>query len=101
EDEIIAGTTIFESESVVHCQYISKNPNKETLGGLDFLFHFLIHERYTDKSYFDFGISNENKGKNLNKGLTYWKESFGASTIIHDFYEIETSNYTKLNGIFV
>lgn len=101
EDEIIAGTTIFETESAAHCQYISKNPNKESLGGLDFLFHFLIHERFTDKRYFDFGISNENQGKNLNQGLTYWKESFGASTIIHDFYEVETSNYTKLNGIFV
>ena len=26
--------------------------------------------------YFDFGISNENEGKNLNQVLSYWKESF-------------------------
>lgn len=101
EDEIVAGTTVFETETTAHCQYISKNPHTENLGSLDFLFHFLINERFKHTRFFDFGISNENQGKNLNEGLTYWKESFGASTIIHDFYEVETSNYRKLNGIFV
>jgi hypothetical protein len=32
-------------------------------------------------------------------GLTYWKESFGASTIVHDFYEVETANYYKLDKV--
>lgn len=101
EDKIVAGTTIFETETVAHCQYISKNEKQENLGSLDFLFQYLIKERFAKKRFFDFGISNENQGKNLNEGLSYWKESFGASTIIHDFYEVETSNYNKLNGIFV
>jgi hypothetical protein len=101
EDKIVAGTTVFETETVAHCQYISKNENSENLGSLDFLFHYLINERFAKKRFFDFGISNENQGKNLNEGLSYWKESFGASTVIHDFYEVETSNYNKLNGIFV
>lgn len=101
EDKIVAGTTIFETEIVAHCQYISKNEKQENLGSLDFLFQYLIKERFAEKRFFDFGVSNENQGKNLNEGLSYWKESFGASTIIHDFYEVETSNYNKLNGIFV
>lgn len=101
EDKIVAGTTIFETETVAHCQYISKNEKQENLGSLDFLFQYLIKEKFAEKRFFDFGISNENQGKNLNEGLSYWKESFGASTIIHDFYEVETSNYNKLNGIFV
>ncbi|KAF2081903.1 GNAT family N-acetyltransferase [Flavobacterium sharifuzzamanii] len=101
EDKIVGGTTIFETKTTAHCQYISKKTNAEDLGSLDFLFHFLVHERFANKRFFDFGISNENQGKSLNEGLIYWKESFGASTIIHDFYEVETSNYTKLNGIFV
>lgn len=101
DDKIVAGTTVFETETVAHCQYISKDQNKENLGSLDFLFHFLIHERFAHKRFFDFGISNENSGKKLNQGLAYWKESFGAGTIVHDFYEVETSNYNKLNGIFV
>ncbi|KUJ61888.1 hypothetical protein AR687_10015 [Flavobacteriaceae bacterium CRH] len=101
KDKIVAGTTIFETETVAHCQYISKNENDADLGSLDFLFHYLIQERFAKKRFFDFGISNENQGKNLNEGLSYWKESFGASTIVHDFYEVETVNYNKLNGIFV
>lgn len=101
EDKIVAGTTVFETETVAHCQYISKNEDQENLGSLDYLFHYLIQERFAKKRFFDFGISNENQGRNLNEGLTYWKESFGASTIIHDFYELETANYNKLNGIFV
>jgi len=100
-DEIVGGTTIFETKNVAHCQYISKDPDKEDLGSLDYLFHYLINERFSKKRFFDFGISNENQGKNLNEGLTYWKESFGSSTIVHDFYEVDTANYTKLEGILI
>lgn len=101
EDQIVAGTTVFETETVAHCQYISKNENQENLGSLDYLYHYLIQERFAKKKFFDFGISNENQGRNLNEGLSYWKESFGAGTIVHDFYELETANYIRLNGIFV
>ena len=101
EDKIIAGTTVFETETVAHCQYISKNEDENNLGSLDFLFQYLIQERFAQKRFFDFGISNENQGKNLNDGLSYWKESFGAGTIVHDFYEVETSNYTLLNNVLI
>ena len=98
-DRIVAGTTIFECENVVHCQYISKYEKVEDLGSLDFLYDHLINTVFADKRYFDFGISNENQGKILNEGLSYWKESFGASTITHDFYEVETIKYSKLDNI--
>ncbi|RZJ53760.1 MAG: GNAT family N-acetyltransferase [Flavobacterium sp.] len=101
KDKIVAGTTVFETETTAHCQYISKFENEDNLGSLDFLFQYLIEERFTKKRFFDFGISNENQGKKLNEGLSYWKESFGASTIIHDFYEVETSNYTLLNNVLI
>ena len=97
-DKIVAGTTVFESEIVAHCQYISKYEKEDNLGSLDFLYHFLITKAFANKRFFDFGISNEAQGKKLNDGLSYWKESFGASTIIHDFYEVETTNYVKLNS---
>ncbi|TCN57480.1 GNAT family N-acetyltransferase [Flavobacterium circumlabens] len=100
-DKIVAGTTIFETETVAHCQYISKNEKRDNLGSLDYLFQYLIQERFAGKRFFDFGISNENQGKNLNEGLSYWKESFGAGTIIHDFYEVETANYSKLETVFI
>lgn len=98
-NEIVAGTTIFESENVAHCQYISKFEKQQNLGSLDFLYDHLINKVFTHKRFFDFGISNENQGKTLNDGLSYWKESFGAGTIVHDFYEVETIHFSKLENV--
>lgn len=96
---IIAGTTVFETSTVVHCQYISCREDKNELGGLDLLFHQLISETFKNKRFFDFGISNEHQGKKLNNGLSYWKESFGASTIVQDFYEVESANFNLLDNV--
>ena len=98
---IVAGTTIFESSMVAHSQYISGKEDKNELGGLDLLFYQLISEVFKNKRYFDFGISNENQGRNLNDGLSYWKESFGANIIVQDFYEVETSNYNVLDTVLI
>jgi hypothetical protein len=100
DDEIVGGATIFETENVAHVQYISANHKKQELGTLDFLFHHLITEKFKHKKYFDFGVSNEQAGLKVNKGLLYWKECFGARSVVHDFYEVETKNYTLLNTIF-
>lgn len=98
---IVAGTTIFESDQVAHAQYISANEAKNELGSLDFLYHHLITHVFATKKFFDFGISNEQLGKKLNFGLSFWKESFGASTIVHDFYEVQTSNYQLAENVLV
>ncbi len=98
ENELLAGCTIFETKNVAHVQYISTK-KEENIGALDFLMNQLIFQVYKDKKYFDFGISNENEGRNINEGLLNWKQSFGASTIVHDFYEIEVANYTLLKSV--
>ncbi|WP_329806562.1 GNAT family protein [Flavobacterium facile] len=100
-DQIIAGTTLFIDKKTVHVQYISAIGDKNQHGALDYLFHHLITEEFANYSYFDFGISNENQGKNINKGLQYWKETFGARTFCQDFYEVETKNFVKLNQVFL
>ena len=101
EDKIVAGTTIFISENVAHPQYVSGMGNKNELGSLDFLYHHLITSVFKEKRFFDFGISNEEQGKKLNEGLVFWKESFGASTIVQDFYEVKTSNYGLLDTVLI
>lgn len=101
KDKIVAGTTVFESQNVAHCQYISKQDGNEDLGSLDVLYHFLTTSVFADKRFFDFGISNESQGRKLNEGLSYWKESFGGSTIVHDFYEVETKNYSLLATVLI
>lgn len=98
-EQIVAGTTIFESKNVAHCQYISKYEKQQKLGSLDFLYDHLINNVFAHKRFFDFGISNENQGKALNKGLSYWKESFGANIIVQDFYEVETAHFSKLESV--
>ena len=102
ENTIVAGVTVFEKGSVAHPQYISGNKEiNNSLGSLDYLYYFLIENIYSDMKYFDFGISNENDGKKLNEKLHFWKESFGARTVIQNFYEVETKNFTKLETIFI
>lgn len=101
DNKIVAGTTVFISENVAHPQYISGMENKNELGSLDFLYHHLITSVFKEKRFFDFGISNEEQGKKLNEGLVFWKESFGASIIVHDFYDVKTSNYGLLDTVLI
>lgn len=100
-NKIVAGTTIFETNKVAHCQYIAAGNDKNQLGSLDFLHYNLIKEIFKNKKYFDFGISNENQGRNLNQGLSFWKEGFGASSVVQDFYSVGTKNYSKLDNVLI
>lgn len=101
EDRIVAGTTIFETKTVAHCQYISGNEDKNELGSLDFLHHHLIETIFKDKVYFSFGTSNVNSGQQINQGLQFWKEGFGARSIPQGFYNIKTENYNLLDAVML
>jgi hypothetical protein len=99
-EELLGGTTVFVNKKVVHSQYISGNETKNVSGSLDYLHHHLIKEVFKDYHFHDFGICNEYDGRKINKGLLFWKESFGAKTVIQNFYEVETRNYTILDTVF-
>jgi hypothetical protein len=88
-DVMLAGTVIFENRTTAHAQYISAGEAGKRLGALDVLFDHLITQQYRDKSYFDFGISTENGGTQLNQGLIDQKEGFGARAVVHDWYEVD------------
>ena len=60
----------------------------------------LLQTVFQNKPFFDFGISNENQGKTVNKGLQYWKEGFGARTVVQRFYEVQTVNHNLLQTVF-
>lgn len=98
---LVAGTTIFETDKVAHCQYISAYHDKNRLGSLDFLHYNLINNVFKDKAFYDFGISNENNGKNINGGLLFWKEGFGARTVTQDVYNINTDSSHLLNKVLI
>jgi hypothetical protein len=96
ENKIVAGTTVFLTETTVHPQYVSGNTDKNIYGSLDLAYNFII-EKYKDtKRYFDFNISSEENGKYLNEGLIFWKESCGARTYTVDNYVVNTEEADTL-----
>lgn len=97
---LIAGVTIFETDLVAHVQYISGLKSWNDLGAVDWLHHYLIEVVFKEKQYFDFGSSNEMGGRKLNDGLLFWKESFGARTMVQNFYEIETKQYKQFQEVW-
>ncbi|PTX22310.1 acetyltransferase (GNAT) family protein [Pontibacter mucosus] len=88
EGELLAGTLVFETATVAHCQYIASSEQGKQAGALDVLLDWLLTEVYAHKPYFSFGVSTEQGGQYLNEGLVWNKESYGARTIVHDFYEL-------------
>jgi len=96
DDEIVAGTTIYETETTVHLQYLAGNEKSKRTGALDFLFYYLINYYFDERKYFDFGIVNESDGRKVNIGMLKWKESFGSRIELHKFYEIKSHNYSNL-----
>ena len=88
-EKIVSGALIYENQNIVHTQYLANSEEGRELGALDLLIDYLIKDIYKNKRYFDFGISNEDAGRYLNKGLIAQKEGFGARAVVHDFYELE------------
>lgn len=89
DDRMIAGVVMYVTTKVAHTQYIANSDEGRQCGALDALMDYLINECYSDKEYFDFGISNENEGRFLNEGLISQKQEFGGRAIAYDFYELK------------
>ena len=87
-ESMIAGVIIFETSTVAHAQYIASSDEGKEFGALDLIFDKLINEVYSDKKYFDFGISTENNGMHLNEGLINQKQEFGGRGIAYEFYDL-------------
>lgn len=98
QDQLLGGTIIFESVTTAHAQYISANQEGKKCGALDLLFHELITETFSHKSFFSFGISTTQDGRGLNSGLNSWKEGFGARSFTVDTYTLDTRNYRLLEA---
>jgi hypothetical protein len=86
---LLAGVVVFEAAQVAHVQYIASSAEGRDLGALDGVFVDLIENRFTEKPFFDFGISNEHDGRYLNRGLIEQKEGFGARAVVHDHYTLD------------
>jgi Acetyltransferase (GNAT) domain len=91
-EQMLAGVVVYETSAVAHAQYIAASDEGKSTGALDLILAYLINDFYSCKKYFDFGISTEKQGRELNVGLIDNKQSFGGRAIVHDFYELEITN---------
>lgn len=82
----VAGLVLFETGTVVHLQYMAADEQGRRCAALDLLLEQAIAHAQSAGKWFDFGHSNEDEGRTLNAGLAFYKESFGASTVVHDHY---------------
>ena len=88
DGKILAGTWLFDCDTVVHTQYMAASPEGKQCGALDYLIALLLLS-IEDHPYFDFGISTEEGGTILNTGLIFQKEGFGARGICYDTYQFD------------
>ena len=86
--ELLGGVVCYIAGAVVHCQYLINGSRGRELGALDYCVNHLISDVFTDRQWFDFGISTEAGGHVLNSGLISQKEGFGARSVVHEFYEV-------------
>ena len=88
-ERLCAGTLLFCCGSTIHAQYIAATDEARGRGALDLLFGTLLDQFRDQARFFDFGNSNEDEGRYLNRGLTEFKEGFGARGIVQDFFRID------------
>ena len=93
---VLAGVWMFVTGEVAHTQYIAVSDDGKRLGAGDLLIDQLISQEYSDKPWFDFGISTEDNGRILNDGLIFEKEGFGARSVCYDTYELDLPEAMKL-----
>lgn len=86
EGRVVAGLVLFDTGTVRHLQYMAADEQGRRCAALDLLLEQAIEGAQSAGRWFDFGHSNEDDGRVLNTGLSFYKESFGASTLVHDHY---------------
>ena len=85
----LGGVVVYVTGNTAHAQYIGATDEGRRVGALDYLYEYLINERFAKLDYFDFGVSVEQGGRYLNSGLIAHKERLGGRATIYDTYAIE------------
>ena len=99
DTKVCAGAVLFIMENVVHFQYSAGDEERANTGALEVLFHHVIL-KYQSKKYISFGSSATDSTLQINKGLSYWKESFGAKVIPQRTHKIEINSALNNLEIF-
>lgn len=86
--KIIAGTVVYEYDTVIHTQYMAADEEARKIGALDLAIATVIEKYRTNKKWLDFGISTEHGRIYLNKGLIAQKEGFGGRTGVYEIWNL-------------
>lgn len=95
ENDLLAGTVVFDFGKVIHTQYLAISNLGKSYGALDFINFHLMENIFKDRPYYSFGISTENSGRYLNEGLIQQKENMGGRAVTLDFYRIDLNKTTN------
>ncbi len=91
EGRVEGGILYYLAGPVVHIQYPHATPMGKEAGVMDLLYMTLI-EQYRavpEVRYFDFGTSNEDAGRYLNRTLVAQKEGFGGRGVAYRIFRLE------------
>lgn len=89
DSKMIAGTVVYEYDTVVHTQYMAADDEARTIGALDLAVATVIEKYRNTKKWLDFGISTEHGKICLNEGLCSQKEGFGGRTGVYEIWELK------------
>ena len=95
--KILGGALLYIINQAVHFQYIHTNPEKDK-SVIDFLIDHIIKYFKNQYPYISFGTSATGS-HTLNKGLAYWKESFGCQVFNQSIFNIDLNNFYNINKI--
>jgi hypothetical protein len=89
DGRVVAGVVLFSLGPAVHIQYSASTEDGRAAGALDPVTWTAIEwARDSGARWFSFGISTENEGRALNTSLFHFKESFGATSVVHEHYDL-------------
>lgn len=86
---VIGGTVLFHTERVSHVQYSAADAEGRQCCALDLVYDDCLRAAaLAGRRYFDFGISTERGGDELNEGLHEFKHEFGGGATLYEAYEL-------------
>jgi hypothetical protein len=89
DGEVVGGTVLFCTPAAHHAQYIAAGERGTAVGALDLVFDDCIARAAAEGArYFNFGVSTEQGGHVLNRGLHAFKAEFGGGGVVHEVFEL-------------
>ena len=87
DEEILAGITVFKTNTVIKSQYGATTEKGEKYRALDYLYITLIDKYKSQLDFFDMGTVNDNSKMGYNSGLLNQKKELGCEVFEQHYFE--------------